>query len=202
MTAHRITRFMFVAGGALFPSPAAVPASFLGRDRGLSPALAMALLEASSLLSSGASDARQFCASAAESCGAQGEAAARLYECFAGGVAALPGMPEMVRELAATSEIFLASDYPPEWLLPALSHSGLAPYCPEDGVVYTAGLGGYSGLFARLVEAGAIVPGHTIWVDSHSRRTSEALRKGIDAAIFVDAPRLRRDLGLWGLLPR
>jgi hypothetical protein len=111
-------------------------------------------------------------------------------------------MPEMIRELAGTSEISLASDYPREWLIPSLSRSGLTPYCHEHAIVYTAGLGGYTGLFERLVAAGAIIPGHTMWVDFHSRRTSEALSKGIDAAIFVDARRLRRDLGLWGLVPR
>ncbi len=46
-----------------------------------------------------------------------------------------------------------------------------------------------------------IVPGQTLWVDAHSPRTSAALRKGIDAAIFEDAWRLRRDLGMWDLLP-
>jgi hypothetical protein len=52
-----------------------------------------------------------------------------------------------------------------------------------------------------LIAAGVVLPGHTLWIDAHSPRTSEALRKGVDADIFVDARRLRRDLALWRLMP-
>ena len=62
-------------------------------------------------------------------------------------------------------------------------------------------LGGFSGLLDTLIAHRVISPGHTLWVDHHSPRTSEALRKGVDAAIFVDARRLRRDLALWLLMP-
>ena len=64
-----------------------------------------------------------------------------------------------------------------------------------------ADLGGFAGVLDVLIAAEAILPGHTLWVDAHSPRTSAALRKGVDAAIFVDTRRLRRDLALWRLMP-
>ena len=202
MMAHRIARLMFVAGGAVFPNVAEAAAAFLDAGQDVSPVQRMGLLEASAALAAGTSDARQFCASAAELCAAPSEAASQLYECLAERLDAHPGMSSLMGELARTSEVFLVSDYPRDWLMPALARSGLEPYCPADKITYTAGLGGYGGLFERLVAAGVILRGHTLWIDAHSRRTSEALRRGIDAAIFVDARRLRRDLGLWGLAPR
>jgi hypothetical protein len=199
---RRITRLIFLPGGTIFAPLAELAASFLVADRGLTPAQRMALRDAALALAAGTDDPRRFCARAAEICGAQGGAAAsRLCEHLAQGAAALPGMPPLIEELALTSELGLASDYPPAWLAPALARSGLASCFPADRIFYMADLGGYARLFDGLVAAGAVAPGHTLWVDAHSLRTSEALRRGIDAEIFVDARRLRRDLGLWGLVP-
>ena len=64
-----------------------------------------------------------------------------------------------------------------------------------------ADLGGFAGVLDALIASGLVMPGHTLWVDYHWPRTSEALRKGVDTAIFVDARRLRRDLALWRLMP-
>ena len=119
---------------------------------------------------------------------------------LAEGVAAEPGMVSLIEEVALGSEVCLVSDYPAAWLLPALARNGLASHFPADKLFYIADLGGYATLFERLEAVGVIMPGHTLWVDAHSPRTSEALRRGIDAAIYVDARRLRRDLGLWRLV--
>ncbi len=110
-------------------------------------------------------------------------------------------MPALLSDPALTCELCLVSDYPAEWLLPALTRGGLARIFPACKIAYVADLGGFSGLLDALVERGVIMPGQTLWVDAHSPHTSAALRKGIDAAIFEDAWRLRRDLGMWGLLP-
>jgi hypothetical protein len=199
--ARRITRLIFLPGGTIFAPPAELAASFLAADRALTPAQRTALRDAARALAAGTDAPRQFCARAADICGMPGEpATSGLYERLAEGAVAQPGMPSLIEELAMTSELGLASDYPAPWLLPALARSGLAYCFPADRIFYIADLGGYPGLFERLVAARAVTPGHTLWVDAHSPRTSEALRRGIDAAIFVDARRLRRDLGLWGLV--
>ena len=112
-----------------------------------------------------------------------------------------PGMPLLLSDPALTCEMRLVSDYPSVWLLPALARSGLAGVFPAAEISYVADLGGFSGMFDALIARRVILPGNTLWVDYHSPRTSEALRKGIDAAIFVDARRLRRDFGLWRLAP-
>jgi len=110
-------------------------------------------------------------------------------------------MPDLIAELALTLEVRLVSDYPSVWLLPALARSGLAGYFPAAEISYVADLGGSAGILGALIATRVILPGHTLWVDGHSPRTSEALRKGVAADIFVDARRLRRDLSLWRLVP-
>jgi hypothetical protein len=199
--AHRITRLIFLAGGTIFAPLAEVAASFLDAGRGLTPVQRTGLQAAASALADGTTSARQFCVSAVEICGAPGEtAASRLYDRLTEGVVAEPGMVSLIEEVARSSDVCLASDYPAVWLLPALARNGLASYFLADKLFYIADLGGYAALFERLEAAGVIMPGHTLWVDAHSPRTSEALRRGIDAAIYVDARRLRRDLGLWRLV--
>jgi hypothetical protein len=72
----------------------------------------------------------------------------------------------------------------------------------EDGAVYS--LPGYivdhQAMLQWLVEAGAIIPGKSLWIDNHPVRTMLAVRQGIDASVFVDAERLYRDLELWGII--
>ena len=166
------------------------------------PGQRRALLEAALALAGGREQPAGFSARAAAICGEPGEtAAAQLQERLTNELAPLAGMPALLLDPALTCELRLVSDYPAEWLLPALARSGLARIFPADEIAYVADLGGFSGMFDALVERGVIVPGRTLWVDAHSPRTSAALRKGIDAAIFEDARRLRRDLGMWRLLP-
>jgi hypothetical protein len=190
-----------MAGGTVFVPVADATASYLDAGRGLTPVQRSGLQAAARALADGTTSARQFCVRAAEICGAPGEAAAaRLDEHLAEGVAAEPGMVSLIEEVARGSEVCLVSDYSAAWLLPALARNGLASLFQADKLFYIADLGGLAALFERLVAEGAAIPGHTLWVDAHSPRTSEALRKGIDAAIYVDARRLRRDLGLWRLV--
>jgi hypothetical protein len=59
----------------------------------------------------------------------------------------------------------------------------------------------WSALLEMLIAEGALTPGQSLWVDHHSGRASSVIRSGLDAAIFVDAARLYRDLGLWSLVP-
>jgi hypothetical protein len=180
------------------PTLAEVTASFLAPGQKLTVTERLSLQEAARMLAAGQEDAGQFCSRAA---GAAGERSTMLCASLAAGVDALPGMPDLIAEMAQTCEVRLVSDYPAVWLLPALARSGLAHCFSAAGISYVADLGGFAGILDALVTIGVISPGHTLWVDAHSPRTSEALRKGVDANIFVDARRLRRDLALWRLMP-
>lgn len=51
-----------------------------------------------------------------------------------------------------------------------------------------------------LVVRRVIEKDRTVWVDWHPRQAMTAIRRGLDAALFEDAARLYRDLGLWGLV--
>ena len=202
IVAPRITRLTLMAGGVVLPSLPEAAASFLAPGRELPAGQRRALLEASLPLADGREPPARFCARAAAICGALGEtAAAQLDERLADELTPLAGIPALLLDPALTCELRLVSDYPAEWLLPALKRSGLARIFPAGEIAYVADLGGFLGLFDALVERRVIVPGQTLWVDAHSPHTSAALRKGIDAAIFEDARRFRRDLGMWRLIP-
>ena len=200
--AQRITRLMLLAGGVVLPTLAEAAASFLAPGRMLTPGQRLGLQQAAHVLAEGREQPAQFCVRAAEICGAHGEAAASLlYEKLTDDLSPQPGMPSLLTDPTLVCEMRLASDYPAVWLLPALARSGLAGAFSAAEISYVADLGGFAGLFDTLIAQRVISPGHTLWVDYHSPRTSEALRKGVDAAIFVDARRLRRDLALWRLMP-
>ena len=178
------------------------PHSFLAPDRTLTPGQRLSLQQAALALAGGREEPVQFCVRAAEVCGEHGEpAASLLYEKLTNELSPQPGMPALLSDPALVCEMRLTSDYPAVWLLPALARSGLAHCFPADEISYVADLRGFTGVLDALIATGVVMPGHTLWVDYHSPRTSEALRKGVDATIFVDARRLRRDLALWRLMP-
>lgn len=198
----RITRLTLIAGGVVLPSLPQAAASLLAPGVELPPARRRALVDAALACAEGRESPDRFCAAAVAICGERSETAAgRLQERLASELAPLEGMPALLSDGALTCELRLVSDYPAEWLLPALTRGGLERIFPPSEIAYVADFGGFPGLFDALVERGLSVPGQTLWVDGHSPRTSAALRKGIDAAIFEDARRLARDLGMWGLLP-
>jgi phosphoglycolate phosphatase-like HAD superfamily hydrolase len=117
-------------------------------------------------------------------------------------IAPVPGMPEVLEELACRRlALSLVSGYPRQWLMPALERAGLAHRFPEDQVWAAAECGGFPQVLDLLLERSRIMPGRSLWVDHHSLRTTAALRRGIDAAVFVHARQFYRDLGLWGLVP-
>ncbi|MFO7782880.1 MAG: hypothetical protein R6W94_14785 [Spirochaetia bacterium] len=56
-------------------------------------------------------------------------------------------------------------------------------------------------MLRELLGTGILNASTTLFIDHHPRRCMEAVKLGIHAGIFEDAPRLYRDLGLWGLVP-
>jgi hypothetical protein len=117
-------------------------------------------------------------------------------------IAPIPGMSEVMEELACRRiALSLVSGYPRQWLMPALVRCGLTRFFPEEQVWIAAEHGGFPQTLDVLLDSGRIMPGHSLWVDHHSLRTAAALRRGVDAAVFVHARQFHRDLGLWRLVP-
>jgi hypothetical protein len=119
-------------------------------------------------------------------------------------VAPLPGVANLLAGLAEEVALSLVSDYPHQWLFPAVSRRGLGTIFNEANTIFLdehKAPATYTALFSFLIKEGVLRPGYSLWVDYNSSRTSAAIRHGIDAALFVDAERLHRDLGLWSLPP-
>lgn len=119
-------------------------------------------------------------------------------------LAPTPDVAGVLAGLADKATLSLVSDYPRQWLSPAISRSSLDGVFDESNIFFldehkapTA----YPLFFAFLVKEGVLRPGSSLWIDYNSKRTSAALRQGIDAAVFVDAQRLNRELGHWSLVP-
>ncbi len=196
--ANRIDHLLFWTGGVVLPRLGHLAA-------GQAPACAGDLLCARRLadlerqLAEGDIAAAEFCEQAAAAAGLPGGADGLLPTMLA--AATLPlGLEDLLAELAQSVRLGLVSDYPQPWLETILARSGLSRLFGAANICYTAAWPG-SDLFKALAAAGVIRPGHTLLVDHDSRRATAAIRRGIDAALYVDARRLRRDLGLWRLVP-
>jgi phosphoglycolate phosphatase-like HAD superfamily hydrolase len=152
-------------------------------------------------LLSGALSPEEFCTRAIDLSGCSLRAR-DLMEKLPAQIAPIPGMPEVLEELACRrNALSLASGYPRGWLMPALERTGLTRWFAQDQVWVAPEEGGFPALLDALLRRGQIVSGRSLWVDDHSLRTTVALRRGIDAAVFVHARQFYRDLGLWGLVP-
>jgi hypothetical protein len=105
--------------------------------------------------------------------------------------------------LTRTSQVYLFSDYPRTWLQAVPKYMQLVSYFSSIKVIYAAELGladHFYAVFEKLMLGGLVEPGASLWVDANPFRTSAAIRLGIDAIIFVDERRLRRELNLRKLL--
>jgi hypothetical protein len=108
-------------------------------------------------------------------------------------------MPALVAELAQSVDVRAAAfGAPARDRLSALD--AYRTLLPAERVIL-APIADPPVLFDRLVRDKIILPGHTLWIDHDPHRAMTAIRLGLDAALFEDAARLYRDLGLWGLVP-
>ncbi len=106
-------------------------------------------------------------------------------------------------DLKNTGRVYLISDYPRKWLQAIQTQFGIMDCFSAQDVIYTQDLhlnDPLNSVFERLIAEGMIEPGTSIWVDAYPPRTSAAIRRGIDAIIYVDERRLRRELNLRKLL--
>lgn len=200
MKACRINHLVFWVGGVVLTPPGQAVWQALAPGHAPDPRAAQELHRLEQALADGSLSPEAFCRRAAEM--AQVAAPAEvLSQALPEHIAPIEGMPEVIAGLAERNALSLASDYPRRWLAPALERAGLARWFGDEQIWIVAEWGGFGHGLGAWIEAGLIAPGRTLWVDHHSLRTSAALRRGVDAAVFVHARQFYRDLGLWGLAP-
>ena len=196
---NRIDHLLFWTGGVVLPRLSSLALASLpvcGRDL----ALERRLLGLEGQLAGGACTPAEFCEQAAAAAGAH-DLAPSLPEAMLARSQTLPGVVGVLDDLAPRVRLGLLSDYPRPWLQTIMDGTELARFFSPEEIHYTVDWQG-ADLFTALVAGGVIRPGHTLWVDYNSPRSGSAIRRGIDAALCVDVRRLRRDLGLWSILPR
>jgi FMN phosphatase YigB (HAD superfamily) len=110
----------------------------------------------------------------------------------------------VIDALVERYDVRLLANLPPGWLEGLMDRLSLSTRFDAGHVAVVADFHPRdlsADLLPRLVDVGIIVPGRTLLVDDDPLRAETAIRAGLDAALFVDARRLYRDLGLWGLVP-
>lgn len=109
-------------------------------------------------------------------------------------------LAELIAELSSTFKIWLLLDLPTAWVTEILER---LPFVPPERIINLSVYKPHSDkdLFVRLIQDEVLRPSSTLLVDHDAHRSSTAIRVGLDVAIYVDADRLRRDFGLWRILP-
>ena len=199
----RIDRLAFLLGGVLVPSVSQAALRVLsieGEPPGQEILLALHGLEAK--LCTGRIDSEEFCQRVIQVTG-RTLTTRELAQGVQSQIIAEADVLSLINELEKDYLLQLICDYPREWVLPALPDCGLAQFFPIDQIAFIAGYQAASprkDLILALEEAGVLLPGKTLLVDSDPARTRNAVRMGIEATIYVSAWRLRRDLRLWGIM--
>jgi hypothetical protein len=201
MTACRINHLVFWADGVVVTPAGRAAWDVISPGRKPDPKARLELHRLEQGMADGTLSPEEFCARTID-LGRSSLPTASLADKLPEQIAPIPGMAEVLEELACRRiTLSLASGYPRQWLMPALKRCGLARQFPEEQVWIAAEWGGFPQILDSLLRRGQVVSGRSLWVDSHSLRTTAALRRGIDAAVFVHARQFYRDLGLWGLAP-
>lgn len=116
----------------------------------------------------------------------------------------IPGIVEVLEELEGKYSLWLIANCPREWLLPIAQRLDLLRLFPENSTVIcpeselTALIPDVFYLAAQRAEKSVE---DCLLVAADSAITTAAVTIGLNAIIFADAYRLRRELGLRGLLP-
>ena len=168
------------------------------------PNLCLGLINLERQLSSGALSPEVYCQSAVELAGASMPPADLAFH-LENRLDLVPGILAVVDELASHRyRLHMLWNLPRRWLAPVARRTGLAQRFPDEAVIVVEDYLPGSPLVAllnSLVSARVIAPGRSLLVDDDPVRAMATIRLGLDVGIFVDAGRLRRDLGLWRILP-
>lgn len=109
---------------------------------------------------------------------------------------ALPGMPALVSELSEHSAVLALC---PDEATAQRVREAYAEGAPWVRVVEMSGRA--EDVAPGLIEGAGIEPAKTLVIDAAPRRCLRLARTIPYVGVFVDAERLYRDLGLWGILP-
>ena len=112
-------------------------------------------------------------------------------------------MTKLLDELSSRFSLSLLVDYPRCWLRLSSGWKNVRKYFPEEEYFYIndLGLDDEVDIFSTLIERDLVQPGASLLIDYDPSRTAAILRAGLDAGIFVSPDRLRRDFGLWSIVP-
>jgi hypothetical protein len=118
-------------------------------------------------------------------------------------VKVVPGVNEVLQELAQDYSIYIFSQLPTDIYGRIIQKLGLGS--PDmDKTIFSNQLslsGWDDAVFKKMALGEQKLTDACMWVDADSHMTSAAIRAGIHAIIFVDSRRLRREIALRGLLP-
>lgn len=111
---------------------------------------------------------------------------------------------EVIKELPDTYQLWLISDYPPDWYGAIADRFGLAAHFAEDRSIFTSGCRLTQivpDIFYYIVRQANQPMEACLMIDGISARAVEAVKHGLPSAIFVDARRLKVDFILRRMLP-
>lgn len=120
-----------------------------------------------------------------------------------GARAVTPGMGELLKELSSDFKMWLFCEGAEEELAPILEGLQLERVIPRirwlfASELFRADIPGR--LIRQLVRRTAARREDLLWIDDRPSVTAGVIRAGMNAAVFVDAFRLRRNLVLRGLV--
>lgn len=194
-----IQRYYFMAGGVILPCLSAQVIAVLEKQgTALSERQRLALFDQERALFSGALPSRDYFDRVNAAAAPQQPLA---LEDFLEWIEVDAGALSVADELRRNSQCILLSDYPPEWLAALDQRSGICAHFHR--VLPLQGMGcedDRAAIFSRLCAAGELSAGTSLLVDANPFGTALAIRRGVDAVIYVDERRLRRELKLRALI--
>jgi FMN phosphatase YigB (HAD superfamily) len=118
-------------------------------------------------------------------------------------LAPTPGLHGFLDEVKRRYCLWLISDYPRRWTDELLDLLNLRAFFQQDCVLFPAALH-LPRLMPYLIPTMLTASGTSLeqclFVDARAANTAAAIRNGLNAAVFVDVPRLRRNLVLRSML--
>ncbi len=190
-----IQRYYFMAGGVILPRLSAQVIAVLEKQGNtLNERQRLALIDLEHALFNGVLAATDYF----EGINAAAEPRYPLaLEFFLQEIEVNAGVLSVADDLSQNSQCILLSDYPPDWLAVLDHRSGICTHF--NRVITLQGTGcadDRATVLQHLYAAGELEAGSSLLVDANPFRTALAIRRGVDAIIYVDERRLRRELKL------
>jgi len=196
----RIRQIVFRLGGVLYPDLASSVLSFPGREA-IGENNMVKIHDLAGLLVRGKISKNEFLEKV---CGLREmHCSPKTMESHIIDVEMNPQMMTLLEELSSRFRLTLLVDYPGCWFRLSSGWNDVRIYFPEEESfnISEMGIKTEADFFPYLVEHAVVQPGESLLIDHDSSRTAAILRAGLDAGIFVTPARLRRDFGLWSILP-